>query len=100
MAELDYESIIALSEDPDVTGDGMRGQPFSADRYAELADFADTLFYECSAAEQVKITRSLPVHVSARRIARMSSAERSGILSRLPTELAREIQSLFVVRDS
>ena len=97
VAELDYRQIIALSEDPNVSGDDVRGQPFSADQYEELADFADSVFYRCSVDEQVEVTRCLPTHVSVRRLANMTDPERIGILSRLPSDLADDIISLPAV---
>ena len=97
VAELDYRQIIALSEDPNVSGEDVRGRPFGAGQYAELADFADSVFYRCSVDEQVEITRCLPAHVSVRRLANMTDPERIGILSRLPSDLADDIISLLAV---
>lgn len=96
MVEPDYQEAMALSEEPDLTG-GDRGQPFDSDRHAELADFADSIFYKCSLDEQVEITRCLPAHVSARRLARMPDRRRRDILSPLPSDLAEEISNLLPV---
>ena len=96
MAEADYQETMALSENPDLAG-GDRGQPFDSERYAELADFADSIFYKCSPDERVEITRCLPAHVSARRLARMPDRQRNTILSPLPSDLAEEIAGLLPV---
>ena len=97
MTEPDYQETIALSEDPGVTGDDVRGQPFGPERYAELADFADSMFYKCSLDEQVEVARCLPAHISARRLAHVPDRRRSDILSQLPSDLAEEITSLLPV---
>ena len=97
MAELDYQEISALSEDSDLSSEDVHGQPFNSDQYAELANFADSVFYECSLDEQVEITRCLPAQVSARRLSHMQDQGRNDILSQLPPGLAEEIATLLPV---
>lgn len=92
MAELDYDEIIALSEDPEVSFDDVRGQPFNAERYAWLAEVADSVFYQCSLEVQVRNVIGMPVHISVRRLVRMSGEKRDEILSQLPADLADEIR--------
>lgn len=92
MAELDYEEIIALSEDPEVSFDDVRGEPFNAERHAWLAEVADSVFYQCSLEVQVRNVIGMPVHISVRRLVRMSGEERDEILSQLPADLADEIR--------
>lgn len=87
---MDYREIIALSEDPDVSFEDVRGQPFTADRYAWLAEVADSVFYQCALDVQVRSV-SMSVDISVRRLARMSDTERTEILSYVPTDLADEI---------
>ena len=99
MPKLNYEEIIALSEDPNVTADDLeRGQPFTPERYAWLAEFADAVFLEeCTLDEQITVTRCLPADISARRLARMPEGDRNPILVQLPAELAEEIVSLLPI---
>ena len=97
MTELDYQEIIALSEDPDVSFDDVRGQPFTAERYAWLAEVADSVFYQCSLEVQVRSVIGMPVDVSVRRLSRMSDDERTGILSQVPADLANEVISQLPV---
>ena len=97
MAELDYEEIIALSEDPEVSFDDVRGEPFNAERYAWLAEVADSLFYQCSLEVQVRNMIGMPVHISVRRLVRMSGEKRDEILSQLPADLADEIRGYLSV---
>ena len=97
VTELDYQEIIALSEDPDVSFDDVRGQPFTAERYAWLAEVADSVFYQCSLEVQVRSVIGMPVDVSARRLSRMSDDERTGILSQVPADLANEVVSQLPV---
>ena len=91
VTELDYDEIIALSEDPNVSFDDVRGRPFTPDELRELAEFADSIFYECPLDVQVRNVIGMPVHISVRRFARMSGEERAEILSQLPVGLANEI---------
>ncbi len=93
VAELDYQEIRALSEASEPSSEDVRGQPF----YSELAEFADSVFYECSLDEQVEITRCLPAHVSARRLTPMQDKGRNDILSQLPPGLAEEIAAMLPV---
>ena len=95
MVRLNHAEIIALSEDPDVSFDDVRGQPPTAEERAWLADLADSLFYQCSLKEQIITVQELPAHISARPLARMSDQERSAILSRIPSDLAKEITALI-----
>lgn len=97
MTELDYQEIIALSEDPDVSFDDVRGQPFTAEQHEELAEFSDSIFYQCTLEVQVRSVIGMSVDISARRLARMSDEERAEILSYVPTNLADEIVSLLPV---
>ena len=97
MTELDYQEIIALSEDPDVSFDDVQGQPFTAERYAWLAEIADSIFYQCTLDVQVRSVIGMSVDISVRRLARMSDDERTEILSHLPADLADEIVSRLPV---
>ena len=97
MPELDYEEIIALSEDPDVSLDDVRGRPFTPEELDELSEFADSIFYECTLDVQVRSVIGMPIGVSVRRLARMSDDERTEILSQVPAELADEIVSQLPV---
>ena len=91
VTELDYDEIIALSEDPSVSFDDVRGRPFTPDQLEELADLADSLFYQCSLDVQVRNVIGMPVHISVRRLAWRSAEGRAEILSQLPVGLADEI---------
>ena len=95
MTELDYQEIIALSEDPDASLDDVRGQPFTTERHAWLAQIADSMFYRRPLDKQVGDVLDMPVHVSVRRLERMSTDERSEILSHVPGDLADSILSLL-----
>lgn len=90
---MDYQEVIALFEDPDVSFENVRGQPFTADRYAWLAEVADSVFYQCALDVQVRSVMGMSVDISVRRLARMSDSERTEILSHVPTDLADEIIS-------
>ncbi len=89
MTKLDYEEIIALSEDPE--GDEDPGQPSSVESLERVAEVADALFYECPFEEKIEHILYFPTDISARRLARMSDQERAEIYSRLPSELVEEI---------
>ena len=97
MTELDYKEIIALSEDPNVSFDDVRGRSFTPEELDELSEFADSIFYECTLDVQVRSVIGMPISVSVRRLARMSDDERTEILSRVPAELADEIVSQLPV---
>ena len=97
MTELDYQEIIALSEDPDVSLDDVRGQPFTSEQYAELAEFADSIFYQCTLDVKVRSVIGMSVDISVRRLSRMSDDQRNEILSHVPADLADEIISLLPV---
>lgn len=95
MTQLDYQEIIALSEDPTVMFEDARGRPATAEELSELAQFAAAIFHQCSLEEQIAVTFCLPTRISARHLAPMSDQERSAILTRLPAGLADEIDSLL-----
>lgn len=93
MAEIDYQEIIALSEDPDVTFDGDAGRPFTPEEDAWLGELADSIFLRRSLEQQVADICDMPIEVSVRRLSQLSVSQRAEILSRLPGELARELRS-------
>ena len=93
----DYQEIIALSEDPEVSFEDIRGQPFTAEEYSELAEFADSIFYDSSLDVQISHVIGMPIHVSVRRLSRMSDDQRKELLSHVPSDLADEITSLMPV---
>ncbi len=93
MTELEYQETIALSEDPGVSFDDVEGRPFTDEELDELSEFADSIFYGCTSDVQVRNVIGMPVHLSHRRLARMSEEERDEILSRLPAALADDIAS-------
>ena len=96
--KLNYDEIIALSEDPDVTAEDLDpGQPASPERYAELAEIGALLFLESSFEEQIPVVRCLPADNSAQLLVRMPVGDRNRILEQLPTRLAREITALLGV---
>lgn len=97
MIELDYQEIIALSEDPGVSFDDVEGRPLTAEEPDELSEFADSVFYGCTSNVQVRNVIRMPVHVSVRLLARMPEEARAAILSRLPADLADEIVSQIPV---
>lgn len=97
MTELDYQEIIALSEDPGVSFDDVQGRPFTAEELDELADLADSVFYGCTSDVQVRNVIGMPMRVSVRRLTRMSEEARAVILSRLPADLAGKIVSQLPV---
>ena len=97
MTQLDYQEIIALSEDPDVMFEDVRGRPPTAEELHELAELAAAIFHQCSLAGQIEVTLCLPTQVSARHLAPMSDQQRSAILTRLPAGLADDIVSLLPV---
>ena len=63
VTDLDYQEIIALSEDPDVSFDDVRGQPFTPEEIDELAEFADSIFYQLSLDSQVRSVIGMPVDI-------------------------------------
>ena len=97
--KLDYDEIIALSEDPNVTAEDLDpGQPATPERYAELAEFADAVFLEeCTLEEQIAVTRCLPADIAVRPLARMPEGDRQRILDQIPEHLAGEIVGLLPV---
>ena len=100
MTQLNYQEIIALSEDPNVTFEDVGGRPPTAEELGELGQLAAAVFLQCSLEERIEVTLSLPAYVSARHLAPLSDQERADILSRLPVELAEEIGSLLLSRVS
>ena len=97
VTELDYREIIALSKDPGVSFDDVQGRPFTTEEIDELSAFADSVFYACTSDVQVRNVIGMPVHVSVRRLARMSEEARAVLLSRLPADLADKIISQLPV---
>ena len=97
MAELNYEEIIALSENPTVTSDEVRGQPPSPESLKRVADLADELFYQCPFEEKVEDIPNFPVEISARRLARMTDSERTELFSHLPDRLVESIVALLPI---
>lgn len=95
MAGLDYEEIIALSEDPSVTFDDVPGRPPTPEEIEQIAALADTVFCQSSLATQIEVVLHWPVHLSARRLALLSEGERAEILACLPAALAGEVVSLL-----
>ena len=97
MAGANHEEIIALCEDPTQTFDDVSGETATPKRLNQISELSDSLFYQCGLDEKVWDTLHLPVHISVRRLARLSHPERTEILSRLPSDLAEEIASLLPV---
>ena len=95
MTNLDYEEIIALSEDPDVTLEDVAGKPPAPEDFERVAKVADAIFYQSPLATQVSVTRGWPASVSARKLALLSDREREQVLSHLPTGLSKKIVSLL-----
>ena len=97
--KLNYDEIIALSEDPNVTVDDLDpGRPLTSEELSDLAELADTVFLEeCTLEQQVAVTRCLPAEIAVRPLGRMSAEDRKRILDRIPNRLAREIASLLPV---
>ncbi len=97
MTKLDYEEIIGLSEDPDVTFKDVRGEPPAPEDFERVAKVADAIFCESSLETQIRVSRGWPAHVSARRLALLSDHQRNEILSNLPPDLAKKIVSLLPI---
>ncbi|MDE0170732.1 MAG: hypothetical protein OXS29_14690 [bacterium] len=89
MADADYQEIIALSEDPDLSVDGDRGRPFTPQEDAWLAELADAIFLGRPIEKQVADIRDMPIEVSIRRLLQLGAPRQVEILSRLPDDLAR-----------
>ena len=103
MTQLNYQEIIALSEDPNMTFEDVGGRPPTAEELGELGELGElaaAVFLQCSLEERIEVTLSLPAYVSARHLAPLSDQERADILPRLPGELAEEIGSLLLSRVS
>lgn len=97
MTNLDYEAIIALSEDPDVTFEDVPGRPPTPEELKRVAKVADAIFCQSSLETQISVTRSWPANVSARKLALLPDHQREELLSHLPLGLAKEIISLLRV---
>ena len=68
MSEIDYQKIIGLSEDPDVSFDSNAGRPFTLQEDAWLAELADSIFLGRPMEKQVADIRDMPIEVSVRRL--------------------------------
>ena len=97
MTELDYQEIIALSEDPNVSFDDVRGRAPTPKELDDLAQFTDSIFYQRPLDKQIGDIVDLPIHISVRRLSRMPNNERADILSHLPSDLAKEVVSLLPI---
>ena len=97
MAETDYQEIIALSEDPDVSFDSDAGRPFTPQEDVWLAELADSIFLRRPIDKQVADIRDMPIEVSVRRLSQMSAPQQTEILSRLPDDLACQLRSQLPV---
>ena len=97
MAELDYEEIIALSEDPNVTFDDIRGRSPSPEELERVTEVAGVLFCRSSLETQIEFVSGMPSHVAASHLALLSDSDRDRVLSRLPVDLADVIASLLPV---
>ena len=97
MTKLDYEEIIGLSEDPDVTFKDVPGEPPAPEDFERVAKVSDAIFCESSLETQIRVSRGWPAHVSARRLALLSDHQRNEILSNLPPDLAKKIVSLLPI---
>ena len=89
MSGLDYAEIIAYSEDPDTMPE--RGRPPTPEEVKELAEFADALLANRPLESQAGIIGSLPWDFAAEKLAAMDEQRRSGILSRLPADVAQAL---------
>ena len=94
---MDYEEIIGLSEDPDVTLEDVAGESPAPEDFERVAKVADAMFCQSSLETQIKVTRGWPAHVSARRLALVSDHQRDEVLSRLSPDLAKDINSLLPI---
>lgn len=102
MNEQDYQEIIALCEDPNVTFEGT-GRPAGPETEAWLAEFADALFDRYLSLEDkidVLSDPAIPVDRAAKRVARCPAGEQSDILSRLSDERAAAITARLPVEVS
>lgn len=68
VSEIDYQKIIGLSEDPDVSFDSNAGRPFTLQEDAWLAELADSIFLGRPMEKQVADIRDMPIEVSVRRL--------------------------------
>ena len=97
VTELDYQEIVALSEDPNVSFDDVRGRAPTPEELDDLAEFADSIFYQRPLDKQIGDIVDLPIHISVRRLSRMPNKELAEILSHLPSYLAKAIVSLLPI---
>ena len=95
MAKVNHEEIIALSEDPNVSVDEVRGRPPTPEERRRITELADTLFRQASLETQVEVIRAIPTHISAQRIGLLPHNEPPEILSHLPADLASNISALL-----
>lgn len=95
MAKPDHQELIDLCEDPHETLEGVGGDPATAERLEQVAELADSLFFQSTLEEKVWDTLHLPTRISARRLSRLPEPERTEILSQLPPRLTEELASLL-----
>lgn len=95
MTKLDYEEIIGLLEDPDVTLGNVHGETPAPEDFERVARVADAIFCQSSLKTQIGVIRGWPPSVSARRLALLSDQQREEVLSHLPPGLAKKIISLL-----
>jgi len=100
VTNLDYEEIIALSEDPDVTLEDVAGKPPAPEDFERVARVADAIFCQSPLKAQIRVTRAWPADVSARRLVLVPDHRRDEILSHLPPDLAEKIISLLPIAAS
>ena len=97
VTEPDYQEMIALSADPSVTSEDVRGQTASPESIKLVAEIAGALSCEASLETQIKFALGMPTHISARHLALPSVHRRTAILSHLSPDLAGEIVALLPV---
>ncbi len=56
MTKLDYEEIVGLSEDPDVTLGNVHGEAPAPEDFERVARVADAIFCQSSLETQIKVT--------------------------------------------
>lgn len=95
VTNLDYEEIIAFSEDPEVTLEGVPGELSAPEDFERVEEVADAIFCQSSLETRIKVTWGWPAHVSAPRLALLSDHQRDKVLSHLPPDLAKKIISLL-----
>ncbi|MDE0171229.1 MAG: hypothetical protein OXS29_17255 [bacterium] len=90
MADLDYDATIALLNDPDVPLDDV-GVPAPPERWTQIAELADRMFYESPLGTQVEHICDVATDRAVRLLAGMPPDRRAVLLSRLPTHQAAEL---------